>query len=99
MSNKGEIRCFCGRTPLLAMYGVGADGKPYIHMRVYKQSRIYGEMFVSADAEVRIRCRECLRLQRIRIISGRPRLEEDRGLSSVGFDAGSVAPFGGDDLG
>lgn len=73
-----EIRCICGRKPLLATFGRDAQGKLFIHMKVYKQSRVYGEIFVSADAEVKIRCRECLRLQKIKIISDRPLLQEER---------------------
>ena len=75
--HRNEIRCICGRKPLLAVYGRDASGKLFIHMRVYKASRVYGEIYVSADAEVKIRCRECLRLQKIRIISGRPILREE----------------------
>ena len=77
---KNEIRCICSRHPLLATYGIGKDGSPFIHMKVFKQSRIYGEIFVSADAVVRIRCRECLRLQKVKIISGRPSIEEEKGM-------------------
>lgn len=76
--NRSEIRCICTRKPLLAMYGVDRYGEIYIHLKVYKQSRIYAEMFVSADAVVKIRCRECLRLHSIKIVSGRPLLKEER---------------------
>ena len=74
---RNEIRCICARRPLLATYGTFKDGKPYIHVKIYKQSRIYGELFISADAEVKIRCRECLRLQKVKIVSNRPMLEEE----------------------
>lgn len=71
-SQKNEIRCFCTRHPMLAIYGVDKDGKPFIHIKVYKQSRIYAEVFIGAEAEIKIRCRECLRLHKIKIVSGRP---------------------------
>lgn len=81
---RNEIRCICSRKPLLATYGLLSTGKPYIHVKVFKQSRIYGEIFVSADADVRIRCRECLRLQKVKIISGRPQLVEQDDKKSNG---------------
>lgn len=74
--DRSEIRCMCSRRPLLATYGVDRDGKAFVHVKVYKQSRIYGEVFVSANAEIKIRCRECLRLQRVKIVYGRPELTE-----------------------
>lgn len=99
--DKNEIRCICSRRPLLARYGVGPDGSPFIHIKIFKQSRIYGEVFVSADAVVRIRCRECLRLQKVRIISGRPEIEEDK-RSSVGrvdnVDPAFIAPTSDDGI-
>lgn len=57
---KNELRCFCSRSPLLAMYGLDARGRTYVHIKVYKQRRIYGES-VHYGGEVRIKCRECLR--------------------------------------
>lgn len=92
---RNEIRCICARTPLLATYGTYKDGKPYIHIKVYKQRRIYGEVFISADAEVKIRCRECFRLQRVRIVSNRPMMQEEyENMEAAGPTVGSpdVAP-------
>ena len=89
---QNEIRCICGRKPLLATFGRDAHGKLFIHMKVYKQSRVYGEIFVSADAEVKIRCRECLRLQKIKIVSDRPLLQEEREMMDA-MGAGSSVPM------
>lgn len=50
------------------MYGVDRKKRLFVHCRVYKQSRIYGEMLVYGG-EVKIRCRECLRWHNIVIIS------------------------------
>lgn len=55
-----ELRCFCSRKPLLAVYGIDQKGRLYVHVKVYKQSRIFGEM-VFVGGEAHIRCRECLR--------------------------------------
>jgi hypothetical protein len=88
---RNDIRCICGRKPLLATFGRGGDGKLFIHVKVYKQSRIYGEVWVSADAEVKIRCRECLRVQKIKIVSDRPLLEEEREMMDAMEDRSSVA--------
>lgn len=49
---------------MLAVYGLDGDGKLYLHVKVYKQGRIYGEMVVT-EGEVKIRCRECLRWHRV----------------------------------
>lgn len=71
-----ELRCFCSRGPLLAVYGVGQDGKLFIHVKIYKQSRIFGEILVT-DGTVSMRCRECFRWHRINIIQPNlARLEE-----------------------
>lgn len=61
---KYPLRCFCSRKPLLAYYGVGKDNDLYVHVKVYKQSRMYGELLFSGGT-VKIRCRECLRWHKI----------------------------------
>lgn len=61
-----ELRCFCSRRPKLAMYGVDANGKLYVHIKIYKQQRVCGEII--ARAEVEINCRECLRWHRVRFL-------------------------------
>lgn len=58
--SKHDLRCFCSREPLLAVYGLDEDGKLYIHIRIWKQKRLYGEI-VATGGTVRLRCRECLR--------------------------------------
>lgn len=92
-----QIRCFCSRKPLLAMYGKGEDGEPYIHILVYKQRRIYGDIHIDGDANCRIRCRECLRVHRIRIITRRRRLELEQEVIDGAADTdvpGKIAPAG-----
>ena len=42
------------------MYGVDANGDAYVHVKVYKQGRIFGEV-VATSGVVRLRCRECRR--------------------------------------
>lgn len=59
-----ELRCFCRTQPLLAVYGLDQKGELYIHVRIYKQSRIYGELIIKGG-EVKLLCRECLRWHRI----------------------------------
>lgn len=61
-----ELRCFCTRNPLLATYGIYKD-QLYIHIKVYKQSRVYGEILVTGGT-VKIHCRECLRWHTVRIV-------------------------------
>lgn len=72
-----ELRCFCGRQPLLATYGVDEKGKLYIHVKIFKQRRIFGEILVT-EGEVSLHCRECLRWHTVKIRpSGTPVLEEN----------------------
>lgn len=74
-SNNNELRCFCTRRPLLAVFGVDDKGRTYVHQRVYKQHRVYGESI--AYGPVSIRCRECLRWHTVIIRQpGRAVLEE-----------------------
>lgn len=65
---KHELRCFCSRAPLLAIYGVDARGRTYVHVKIYKQRRVYGEI-VHYGGEVKIKCRECLRWNVIVFVS------------------------------
>jgi hypothetical protein len=60
------MRCFCSRQPLLATYGLTMDGRAYVHVKVYKQRRIYGNLLI-LQGETLMQCRECLRWHRIRI--------------------------------
>lgn len=49
------------------MYGIDEHGKLYIHMRIFKAQRIFGEMMVT-DGTVLIHCRECLRWHKVKIV-------------------------------
>lgn len=74
---KGEIRCFCSRSPLLAICAVGRDGRPFIHVKVWKQAKLYAELVVSGNgAETSIKCRECYRWYRIFITGNAPTISE-----------------------
>lgn len=75
MKTINELRCFCLRHPLLAMYGID-KGKLYIHIRIFKQRKMYGELLVQ-EGTVKIHCRECLRWHTVKIIQpGTASLEE-----------------------
>lgn len=75
--SKHELRCFCRTEPLLAVYGVNEQGLLYIHIKVYKQQRIFGEI-IATGGVVQLRCRECLRWHKVRILQpGRAVLEEE----------------------
>lgn len=72
-----ELRCLCSREPLLATYGVDEKGQLYIHVRVYKQRRVFGEVIVTGGT-VKLHCRECLRWHTVVIKQpGRAELSED----------------------
>lgn len=58
------------------MYGIDRSGDLYVHVKIYKQSRVYGEILVTGG-KVRLHCRECLRWHVIRIVQpNKPVLEE-----------------------
>lgn len=76
---QNELRCFCARNPLLATYGIDEHGKLYIHVKVYKQQRVYGEVFIT-EGTVRLHCRECFRWHKVVMQTpGRAQLEEETG--------------------
>jgi RNA binding exosome subunit len=58
------------------VYGIDENGELYIHVKVYKQSRVFGEVVVTRGV-VHLRCRECMRWQKVTIIQPKvARLEE-----------------------
>lgn len=71
-----ELRCSCSRRPLLAFCGSDPlTGEPWVHIKVFKGQRIYGEVVCNSGI-VKLRCRECGRWQRVKIVRGAPRLRE-----------------------
>jgi hypothetical protein len=64
MRHEKEMRCFCRRKPLLATFGVDKNGTLFVHVKIYKANRIFGELIIEAGP-VKIRCRECLRFHTI----------------------------------
>lgn len=69
MKTRHQLRCVCSRKPLLALYGLDHNSKVYLHIRVYKANKIYGEVLVQ-EGTISIRCRDCLRWQQV-VVSGR----------------------------
>ena len=69
MARELDLRCACSARPLLGVCGRRQDGEPYIHIKVYKQSRIFGEI-VAVGGDVHIKCRECLRWHTVTIKRG-----------------------------
>lgn len=61
-----DIRCVCGRHPILARYGIDESGNPYLHIKVLKQRRIYHESIIRVGI-VEIKCRDCRQWFTIRI--------------------------------
>lgn len=77
VKSRHELRCFCSRRPILAFYGVTGRNKLYVHVKVYKQSRIYGEVIIEGGV-IRLHCRECLRWHKVKITQPNvASLEED----------------------
>lgn len=72
---KNELRCTCSREPLLAVYGLDDKGNVYVHIKVYKNRRIFGEILIH-HGDVEMRCRECFRWYRLVIRNNHPTLIE-----------------------
>jgi hypothetical protein len=72
-----ELRCFCNRQPLLATYGIDGKGNLFVHVKIWKARRIFGELVIEGGI-VKIRCRECLRWHVIRIHQNHAVLQETR---------------------
>lgn len=62
-----ELRCFCNRHPLLAVAGRDSNGRGYVHIKTWKGQRIYAEVVILSGAAM-VRCRECYRWHRFRIV-------------------------------
>lgn len=63
---EGDLRCICRHEPLLGRYGLDSKGHLYVHVKVFKGGRIFGEMYFT-EGTVRIRCRECKRWFTVKI--------------------------------
>ena len=72
-----ELRCFCRGEPLLATYGIDSEGTLFVHVKIYKQNRIYGELIFEGGI-VKIRCRNCLRWHRVIFKEEAAALKEDQ---------------------
>lgn len=72
-----ELRCFCGREPLLATYGIDSRDKLFVHVKIWKARRIFGELVIEGGT-VKLRCRDCLRWHVIRIYQDQAILQETR---------------------
>lgn len=70
---------------MLATYGVNMKGEPYIHVKVYKQSRIYGNIVITGGT-TEMQCRECLRWYRVDIVSNSARLSKLGDISPDAID-------------
>ena len=87
--SKNKLNCFCARKPLLAIWGNDEDGKPYVHVRIFKQNRIYGDV-IAYGGVVKVRCRECFRWHRIRFVQERAELMEIP--TPLELDSGPMEP-------
>jgi hypothetical protein len=72
-----ELRCdLCVRRPLLATYGINEKEQVFIHVKIWKARRIFGELIIEEGSKVRLRCRECGRWHVIKLIGKHASLEE-----------------------
>ncbi|ANA87246.1 hypothetical protein PBI_KAMPE_12 [Gordonia phage Kampe] len=52
----------------MGYYGLDTNNKPYVHVKVYKGERVYGEWFMQ-DGTVHMRCRDCFRFTKISFVN------------------------------
>ena len=57
------------------MYGVDARGRLYVHVKVYKQRKVFAEV-ICRDGLVEINCRECYRWHTVTIRKNEAELNE-----------------------
>jgi len=61
-----DLRCTCPHHTKLAEYGMTTDGAAYLHVRVFKQGRVFGEV-IASSGEVRVLCRDCGRWTQVNV--------------------------------
>jgi hypothetical protein len=65
------LKCFCSMQPILAVYGTDQYGEPFVHLKVWKQRRLFGEAIFKGGT-VQLLCRECTRWHVINIRPNQP---------------------------
>lgn len=67
MKSGVELRCQCSKRPLLGIgYRDPFTGEPRLHVKIFKQGRVFGEM-IATSGVVHLRCRECDRWSKVTI--------------------------------
>ncbi len=74
-SSERVLRCFCYGKCILGIVKFDNQNKPFVHIKIYKSNRIYGEVLLKFG-DIRVRCRDCYRWHQIRIVKERAVLEE-----------------------
>lgn len=57
VKTKHPLRCTCNLKPMLAMWGKDENDNAYVHVRVYKQDRMYAEIYTIEP--IMLCCRAC----------------------------------------
>lgn len=71
-----DLRCACPRHTKLGVYGRNARGEAYLHIRVHKGDRVFGEIVTTAGV-VTVLCRDCGRWTSVRIHAPEVAVERD----------------------
>ena len=67
MSNlEHELRCNCSKNTLLGVFKTDEEGVPFLHVKSWKQKRIFTDIEVSGGL-VRVRCRDCHRVNTVHV--------------------------------
>lgn len=70
-SSEIELRCSCSRRPLLAVCRIDKrTGNYSVHVKSYRQQRIFVDAEFANPTSTRLTCRECLRDLRVQITHG-----------------------------
>lgn len=61
-----DLRCGCPHRTKLGEWGRNAEGAAYLHIRIFKGGRIFGEVLATSGT-VTVLCRDCGRWMTVRI--------------------------------
>ena len=53
-----NLRCECGRRPIICQYGVNAEGVVYVHIKTWRQRKVIVDVVIY-NPDVEIRCKDC----------------------------------------
>jgi hypothetical protein len=71
-----QLKCICPTKRTLARYGIDEKDNLYLHIKVYKQRRVFAQLVINAPAKLRIQCPACGRWHGIVMRDDRPHMTD-----------------------